>query len=85
MLPRRAGARIVRALSLTSVTLTLTSCAALTGSGGTEPPAPVAGAAAFCEIARPITWSSRDTDETIAEVKSHNAAGRVLCGWRGVE
>lgn len=59
----------------------LTSCAGLTGSGATEPPLP--GAESFCAIAKPITWSTRDTDQTVREVKAHNAAGKALCGWEG--
>jgi len=81
----RNGAQIRRVLSLTCVTLMLTSCESLTAIGGTDAPEPVAGAETFCAIARPITWSTRDTDQTILEVKSHNAAGRELCGWEGVE
>lgn len=63
--------------------LTLSGCASLTGSGVTKPP--VAGANTFCAIAKPITWSSRDTDLTIRDVKSHNATGVALCRWKGVE
>lgn len=60
--------------------LTLNGCASLTGSGVTEPP--VVGANTFCAIAKPITWSARDTDETIRGVKEHNAVGIRLCGWK---
>lgn len=35
---------------------------------------------AACRMFRPIIWSSRDTDETIAEVKAHNAAWEAVCG-----
>ena len=31
-------------------------------------------------ILRPITWSQRDTDATIAEVKAHNAVVKAECG-----
>lgn len=41
------------------------------------------GAETFCAIAQPITWSTRDTDQTIREVKSHNATGVALCRWKG--
>ncbi len=61
--------------------LTLSACASLTGSGATEPPKPEPGADTFCRIAKPITWSSRDTDQTIREVKAHNSTGIALCGW----
>lgn len=60
----------------------LTSSCATTGSGGTDP---LPGAGAFCAIAKPITWSSRDTPETVLEVKAHNAVGKRLCGWAGAE
>ncbi|MCA3700803.1 MAG: hypothetical protein IOB84_13605 [Brevundimonas sp.] len=53
----------------------------LTGSGETEVPVARPGAEAFCDLARPITWSTRDTDETIRGVKEHNAVGARLCGW----
>lgn len=34
----------------------------------------------FCDIARPIWWSRKDTLETIKQVKVHNAVGK-MCGW----
>ncbi len=43
----------------------------------------VGGPNTFCKIAEPITWSSRDTAETVIGVRSHNAVGKELCGWRG--
>lgn len=70
----------LRASMLLFVTLTLSACGHLTGSVGTEP---VRGAETFCAIAQPITWSARDTDQTIREVKSHNATGVALCRWKG--
>lgn len=33
----------------------------------------------YCEVEAPITWSTKDTDQTIAEVKSHNAVFKSLC------
>jgi len=30
-------------------------------------------------VAKPIYWSARDTDATIAAVKAHNAAWAGLC------
>lgn len=71
----------LRASMLLFAMLTLSGCARLTGSGVIEPP--VAGAHTFCSIAKPITWSSRDTDETIRGVKEHNAVGTRLCHWEG--
>lgn len=38
--------------------------------------------AAFCDLARPIYWSRKDTLATIQQVKTHNAVGKI-CGWQG--
>lgn len=51
---------------------TLAGCATTTATGATE---------VYCASAAPIRWSSADTDETIRQVKAHNAVGRTLCGW----
>lgn len=72
----------LRASMLLFAMLILSACGHLMASGATEP---VRGAETFCAIAQPITWSSRDTDETIREVKSHNATGVALCRWKGGE
>lgn len=32
-----------------------------------------------CQAFEPITWSTRDTDETIRGVKAHNAVYQELC------
>lgn len=37
--------------------------------------------AAFCDVARPIWWSKKDTVKTIEQVKAHNKVGQ-MCGWR---
>ena len=68
----------VRALTLAFGMLTLSGCAWMTDSAATEP---LPGASTFCRVARPITWSVSDTDQTIREVKEHNATGVRLCGW----
>jgi hypothetical protein len=47
----------------------------MTASGGID--------ASFCQVAKPMVWSLRDTDSTIEQVKEHNAVGAALCGWRG--
>ena len=52
----------------------LSGCMTMTASVGTD--------ASFCQVAKPIAWSSRDTDATIEQVKEHNAVGATLCGWR---
>jgi hypothetical protein len=51
-------------------------CATMTGSN-----APIESQASFCAVGKPILWSARDSDATILQVKEHNAAGSVLCGW----
>ena len=33
-----------------------------------------------CTGFRKISWSSKDTDQTILEVKEHNAAYKAICG-----
>lgn len=53
---------------------------AITGCKTTDTVAIEPGADTFCRIARPITWSTRDTPETAREVKEHNAAYKRLCG-----
>lgn len=61
-------------LTLLSATLTLGGCATTTASGGTDAPKTV-----VCKVFQPISWSSKDTDETIKEVKAHNAVYLALC------
>lgn len=46
---------------------------------GCQTPTPTVATDSFCDIARPISYSSRDTDQTRAEVLSHNAAGCAVC------
>jgi len=38
----------------------------------------------FCLIASPIRPAASDilSDETVAEIAAHNAAGERLCGWK---
>lgn len=38
----------------------------------------------YCGSVRPITWSTRDTDQTIREVKANNAVYAKLCDKRGL-
>jgi hypothetical protein len=62
-------------LSMTALLMTLTGCVTTMGSS-----APTSDAA-FCTAAQPISWSKRDTDVTIVQIKEHNAVGHELCGW----
>lgn len=76
-MPTKSFARpMLRASMLLCVMLTLSACAKTMGSAVTEP---TVGADTFCRVAKPITWSARDTDETIREVKSHNEVWKRLC------
>lgn len=34
-----------------------------------------------CGSFEPIYWSAKDTPQTVAQVKEHNAAGKAICGW----
>jgi hypothetical protein len=49
----------------------LTGCATMTGSAETN------GAA--CSVWQSISWSQRDTDRTITEVKVNNARRAAFC------
>lgn len=35
-----------------------------------------------CAAFQPIRWSARDTADTVAQVKEHNAAYRALCAGK---
>lgn len=72
---RSAGQMAFAMISSASLTLILTGCASKTSSGGTS--------LTFCDGAKPIFWSSKDTDGTIRQVKEHNAVGVDACGWGG--
>lgn len=50
--------------------LILSTCATTTASGVTD---------VACQAFKPITWSTKDTDQTIGEVKEHNAAWKAVC------
>lgn len=50
----------------------LTGCASPTSiSGKTE--------TIVCEVWRPVSWSAKDTDQTIREIKLNNAAHDAYC------
>lgn len=50
--------------------LMLGGCATTTATGGTS----------VCAVWRPISWSVKDSDATITEVKINNARQRGWCG-----
>ena len=72
----QSGKPLLLASMLLAATPILSACETMTGSGAIEP---IQGADTFCSVAKPIMWSSRDTDETIREVKEHNAVYMRLC------
>lgn len=67
---RSAPALLVIALSLPI----LAGCVTTTDSS--------AGIEIYCDNAEPITWSDKDTDETIRQAKARNAVWKELCGTR---
>lgn len=74
--------RLGRMLSLLPSVILLQSCVTTTGSGGISAP-PELKRAAFCDVAQPISWSRRDTPETVLEIKAkNNAPGISLCAWK---
>jgi hypothetical protein len=62
-------------LFIIALLYTLTGCATTTGSNAPTSEVP------FCTAAQSISWSKRDTDVTIVQIKEHNAVGKELCGW----
>lgn len=36
-----------------------------------------------CQAFKPLSWSSKDTDQTIREAKAHNAAWVAICQGPG--
>lgn len=64
---------------LLSVTLPLTACQSLTHGAATDLPPEVDPVAVACQAFKPITYSSRDTSETVVEILGHNAAWEALC------
>jgi hypothetical protein len=56
-----------------ALVLPLAGCGTMTAGGATK--------AALCEQFAPIKWSDSDTDESLKQIKAHNAVGRAICGW----
>lgn len=73
----KPNARVMALLLI--LPLSLTACASLTNFRATEPAPPSQTTRVACESFAPITWSKADTDETIAQIKAHNAAWVELC------
>jgi hypothetical protein len=66
----------MRAALLLIPLATLTGCATTTASVGTD--------AVACSAFEPIRWSKKDTDDTIRQVKGHNAAWMAVCAGPAV-
>lgn len=73
--PRRLAAASL------SLTLILPGCVATTGSNAVTIANSQVNVA--CQSFRPLSWSSKDTDQTIREAKAHNAAWVALCQGTG--
>lgn len=71
MLKGQSTKRVLLAALLISATPMLASCASRTSIGATS--------RVFCEAAQPITWSDADSDQTIREIKAHNASYDAVC------
>lgn len=63
-----------------SLSILTLSCASPTPTGGTD--AMTGSHADFCQVAKAISYSSRDTAQTREEIAEHNCIGHVLCGWK---
>lgn len=62
----------------------MAGCQTMTPSSEIDSFAAARPGADFCQVARAIYYSRKDTTETIVQVREHNAVGVALrCGWRG--
>ena len=66
--------RVLRAALLLTPLLILPGCVTTTGSAGSD--------AVACGAFESIRWSKYDTDDTIKQVKEHNAAWKAVCSAR---
>ena len=73
-MPLTKLSKFAKAFAMLSIAIPAASCQS------TNIPAPTTNALAFCDAARPIYWSTRDTPKTVAQIKQHNAVGKI-CGW----
>lgn len=65
--------RTLAKLSVLTTPIILTACSTTMDSAVND--------LSFCAAAQPIRWSTKDTQETVWQIKEHNAVGRVSCGW----
>ena len=66
--------RLTQLAAMLSGTLLLAGCAGMTATSASN-------SRVACGVFKPITWSEQDTDQTIREAKSHNAAGKAIGCW----
>lgn len=66
-----SATRAMRVALLLTLLPILPGCATTTASVGTD--------AVACSAFEPMRWSKKDTDETIRQVKEHNAAWKATC------
>ena len=65
------GRLLVRSALVAALVLPLaTACGTMTDIGATR---------VACQASEPILWSKEDTDETIRQVKEHNARWTSIC------
>ena len=59
------------------------ACAALLGGCAHDVSAPALSAAPYCDVAKPIYWSSKDTRQTKEQADRENAKWKRLCQTSG--
>ena len=52
-------------------------------AGGCAPTVGGGTRSVACDAFGPLTWSRKDTRDTIRGIQGHNATGKALCGWQG--
>lgn len=62
--------RALKKLALLVLPLVVTAC---------QTPTPIGGIDTSCQAFEPITYSRKDTAETMKQVREHNAAWDALC------
>lgn len=62
--------KIFVSLTMICAAISLSACSTLGFTGNSI----------YCKVERPIQWSQKDTDKTIAGVKEHNSVYHSLCG-----
>ncbi len=74
----RSRMRGLRVLPLALLLPIISGCATMTASAVPDRADPRRLA---CGAFAPILWSADDTDQTIIQIKEHNAVGKQICGW----